>query len=174
MNITIQKLLPNHSTSYRELRLECLKNYPQYFSTNYADELTKEKLYFQSFIEQSDTDNFVIGAFDGQTLIGISGFKRHEAKKTEHAGIVVQVYVNPEYQGNTIGTDMIKATLDAAFKIEGIEQIEIGVISTNENAEKIYTKMGFEVFGLHKNYLKIDHHYYDHKMMMVFKNTYKV
>lgn len=172
MDILIRKLLPNESISYREIRLQCLKNYPDYFITNYQDEKTREKLFFQPFIEQSDKDNFVIGAFHDNNLIGISGFNRHERKKINHGGIIIQVYVKSDYQGMNIGSNMIKSTIEEAFKIDGVEQIEIGVISINENAEKIYKKIGFEEYGLQKNFLKIDGVYYDHKMMMIFKNHF--
>ncbi|MCD2259982.1 GNAT family N-acetyltransferase [Psychroserpens luteolus] len=172
MNIQIRKLLPSESASYREIRLQCLKHYPEYFTTNYQDEKTKEKLFFQPYIEQAHKSNFVIGAFHSNSLIGISGFKRHERKKVNHAGIIIQVYVNSKFQGKNIGTDLIKHTLDEAFKIDGIEQVEIGVIAINEKAEKLYKNIGFEMFGLHKNFLKIENLYYDHKMMMIFKTNY--
>lgn len=172
MEIQIRKLLPDESMYYKELRLQCLKEYPEYFTTNYHDEKLKEKLFFQPFIENSDKDNFVIGAFHHHDLIGISGFKRHEKHKTNHSGIIIQVYVNPEYQGKNIGSKIIKTTIDEAFKLDGIEQIEIGVISINENAEKMYKKIGFKEFGLLKNFMKVNNLYYDHRMMMLFKNQY--
>ncbi|WP_299275144.1 GNAT family protein [uncultured Psychroserpens sp.] len=172
MEIQIRKLSPNESNSYRHIRLECLKNYPEYFTTDYQDEILKERLFFQPFIEQSDANNFVIGAFSNNNLIGISGFKRNERRKASHGGIIIQVYVNPEYQGKSIGSNMIKATLNEAFTLDGIEQIEIGVIAINENAENIYKKIGFQEFGLQKNFLKINDKYYDHRMLMIFKNEY--
>ena len=97
------------------------------------------------------------------------GFKRHESKKTNHGGIIIQVYVTPEYQGRNIGSNITKSTLNEAFKINGIEQIEIGVVSSNEKAERLYTNMGFKEYGMQKNFLKIDNIYFDHKMMMIFK-----
>lgn len=172
MEIQIRKLLPNESISYREIRLQCLKRYPEYFTTNYQDEKTKEKLFFQSFIEQSNKSNFVIGAFNDNKLIGISGFKRHERIKTNHGGIIIQVYVQDNYQGRNIGSNIIKQTLNEAFKIDGIEQVEIGVIAINEKAEKIYKNIGFEEYGLHKKFLKIDNSYYDHKLMIIFKEQF--
>ena len=172
MEIQIRKLLPNESLSYRALRLQCLKKFPEYFTTDYLSEKGKEKLFFQQFIENSDKDNFVIGAFNNDNLIGISGFKRHERRKINHSGIIIQVYVNPKYQRKNIGSNIIRATIEEAFKISEIEQIEIGVISTNKHAEKIYKKIGFEEFGLQKNFLKINGSYYDHRMMMIFKNQY--
>ena len=172
MNIEIRKLLPNESNSYRAIRLECLKHFPINFASNYLDEKAKDKLFFQPYIEQSDSNNFVIGAFHKTNLIGISGFKRHELVKTNHRGLIIQVYVTPEYQGNGIGSRIITSTLNKAFKINGMEQVEIDVITINKNAEKVYEKIGFEAYGIQKNYLKIDNDYYDHKMMMIFKNQY--
>ena len=172
MEIEIRKLLPSESNSYRELRLECLKNYPKNFTSNYHDEKAKDKLFFQPHIESSDVNNFVIGAFHNNNLVGISGFHRHERIKINHSGIIIQVYVNPEYQGNSIGLNIVKSTLEEAFKINGIEQIEIDVITVNKNAAKIYEKIGFETYGIQKNFLKINDSYYDHKMMMIFKNRY--
>jgi len=172
MNIQIRKLRQSESMSYREIRLQCLKHFPEYFSSNYQDEKRKHKLFFEPFIEQSDANNFVIGAFLENTLIGISGFERYNRAKTNHRGIILQVYVTPDYQRQNIGSSMIQSTLNEAFKINGIEQIEIGVIASNENAEKIYKKIGFQTYGIHKNYLKIDNLHYDHKMMMIHKNQH--
>ena len=172
MDIQIRKLHPNESNLYRELRLECLKNYPMYFTSNYHDEKEKVKLFFQTYIEQSNTNNFVIGAFSNDTLVGISGFNRYERTKIDHKGRIIQVYVNHNYQGQNIGLNLIKSTIKEAFKINAIEQIEIDVISTNTNAEKLYKKIGFSVYGIQKNFIKIDDSYYDHKMMILFKNQY--
>lgn len=172
MKIEFRKLLPEESNSYREIRLQCLKNFPMHFTSNYHDEKQKEKLFFQPYIEKSDSNNFVIGAFYNNILIGISGFKRHEREKINHSGIIIQVYVVLEHQGKKIGQQIIKSTLNEAFKINGIEQVEIEVIASNEKAEKMYNKIGFEAYGLQKNFLKINDKYYDHIMMMIFKNQY--
>lgn len=172
MNIEFRKLRTNESNSYRDIRLQCLKNFPKNFTSNYLDEKAKDKLFFQHYIEQSDSNNFVIGAFHNTNLIGISGFERQERVKTNHRGLIIQVYVIPEFQGNGIGLNLIKSTLNEAFQINGIEQVEIDVITANKNAEKIYKKVGFEAYGIQKHFLKIDNEYYDHKMMMIFKNKY--
>ena len=173
MDIKIRKLQPDESNSYRELRLQCLKNYPMHFTSNYLDEQAKEKLFFQTNIEQSNPNNFVIGAFLKNTLVGISGFNSYDRTKIEHKGRIIQAYVNPDYQGQQVGFNLIKSTIDEAFKINDIEQIEIDVITSNTNAEKLYKKIGFTEYGIQKNFMKVNDAYYDHKMMMLFKNQYK-
>ncbi|EDP72285.1 acetyltransferase, GNAT family protein [Flavobacteriales bacterium ALC-1] len=143
-----------------------------HFTSNYLDEQAKEKLFFQNNIEQSDQNNFVIGAFRNTNLVGISGFNRYDSTKIEHKGRIIQVYVNPDYQRQQIGYRLIKYTIDEAFKINAIEQIEIDVITSNSNAEKLYKKIGFTEYGIQKNFMKVNNTYYDHKMMMLFKKQY--
>lgn len=169
MEIQFRKLQANESNSYREIRLECLKKFPENFGSNYKDEKAKGTSFFQPFIEQENVNNFVVGAFYKTNLVGISGFNRYDNEKTKHRGRIIQVYVNPEYQGHRIGSNIITTTLNEAFKISGIEQIEINVLTTNKNAEKLYTTLGFETYGVQKKYLKIGDAYFDHKMMMMFK-----
>lgn len=172
MDITIRKLKPEESNSYRDLRLQCLKNYPLNFTSNYDNEKGKHKLFFQSAIEEGDINNFVLGAFYNNSLIGISGFNRYERKKIAHKGRIIQVYVNRDYQAKQIGLRLIKSTIKEAFKLKGIEQIEIDVIASNHKAEKLYKKLGFTEYGTQKNFMKVNNTYFDHKMMMLFKNEY--
>ena len=174
MQIQFRKLQASDSKSYREIRLGCLKKFPENFGSNYEDEKAKEVLFFQPHIEQQNTNNFIIGAFYNNSLIGISGFNRYESDKTKHRGRIIQVYVKPEYQGQHIGSTIIKATIKEVFKISGIEQIEINVLTNNTNAEKLYFKLGFDAYGIQKNYLKINNRYLDQKMMLLFKNDYQL
>ena len=51
MALHLQKLQSTHTNAYRDIRLECLKNYPENFRSNYGDEVKKEKLFFHTFIE---------------------------------------------------------------------------------------------------------------------------
>ncbi len=172
MPTTLQKLNPTHSNAYRAVRLECLKLYPENFGSNYDYEVNKEKLFFQPFIETPNQDVFVMGGFDAKKLIAICGFQRYDAEKTKHRARIMQVYVTPDYQRQNIATQIIKATITEALKLQGLEQIELGVITTNSNAETIYKNLGFKEYGIQKGYLKINNTYYDHKMMVLHTKDY--
>lgn len=172
MEIQYRKLTPEESNVYREIRLECLKNFPLNFCSEYHSEKQKKKLFFQTHIENSNPDIFMIGAFNDRKLIGIAGFSRHSDTKTNHRGRIIQVYVRPGYQGKNIGFNILAATLKEAFELKGIEQIEIEVLTSNVKAENLYRKIGFQECGLHENFLKIDNDYFDHKMMVIFKDQY--
>ena len=76
MDIIIRKLQPHESTVYREVRLACLKNAPQFFGSTYAEEILNPKFSFETYIETDSPDHVMFGAFDGERLIGITGFNR--------------------------------------------------------------------------------------------------
>ena len=173
MSIQIRKLTPNESNLYRKIRLECLREYPENFSSDFEVEKSKKTLFFQPFIESSSTNNFIIGAFHENNLIGICGFNRYDKAKTNHRGRIIHVYVTPSYQGHNIGHGLVKATVDNVFKTTDTEQIEINVLTTNTKAKGIYERLGFESYGIQKRSLKINGDYHDQNMMVLFKNQYK-
>ena len=120
----IRKLQPHESAVYREVRLACLKNVPQYFGSTYEEEVLNPKFMFETFIETDSADHVMFGAFDQERLIGITGFNRMARQRAMNRGEIVQVYVDSNYRGQNIGEKLIRQALDYAFHLEGIEQIQ--------------------------------------------------
>src|SRR6188474_1036867 len=106
MSIIIRKLQPHESTVYRDLRLACLKNVPEYFGSTYEEEILNPKLMFETFIENDSPDHVMFGAFDVERLIGITGFNRMARQRAMHRGEIVQVYVDSNYRGQNIGENL--------------------------------------------------------------------
>ena len=90
----IRKLQPYESAIYRDVRLACLKNAPQYFGSTYEEEILNPKFMFETFIENDSPDHVMFGAFNGERLIGITGFNRMARQRAMHRGELVQVYVD--------------------------------------------------------------------------------
>jgi RimJ/RimL family protein N-acetyltransferase len=167
MNIHYRKLLPADSKQYRDVRLDALQKFPENFGSNYETESAKPKLAFEIAIEQQADNNFIIGAFDGEKLIGICGFAQETGPKIRHRGLIIQMYIRPQYQGKGLGFKLLQTTVDEAFKIPEVEQLALGVISHNVNAAKIYERAGFKEFGMQPNYLKIGDKYLHQRLMLL-------
>lgn len=60
----------------------------------------------------------------------------------------------PEHRGRAVGAALMRKLLQLAFALEGIDQVELRVVSTNAAALRLYAKLGFEQFGLQKNFFK--------------------
>ena len=169
MNIQYRKLTPADVKQYRDVRLEALKSYPQNFGSSYEEESALPKLGFEIYIEQGTAGNFIVGAFDDEKLIGICGFAQEVKKKVRHRGLIIQMYVKPAYQGKKVGLQLLKAAIDEAFKLPELEQIVLGVMTTNLSAAKIYQQAGFKEFGIHPRFSKVDGIYMDERLMVLFR-----
>lgn len=169
----IRRLQPHESGIYREMRLACLKNVPQFFGSTYEEEVLNPRFPFETFIEEASPDHAMFGAFDGEQLIGITGFNRMARQRAMHRGEIVQVYVDSGYRGRNIGEQLIRCALDYGFTLEGIEQIQLSVIASNTTAIRLYEKLGFRAFGVQPRYFKVGDTYLDQQFMQLFRSDYQ-
>ena len=140
MNIEYRRLLPSESHIYRNIRLECLKDFPEAFGTKYENAILQEKTGFQLSIENSHEQKFVIGAFDDKTIIGICAFERDNM-----LGNIYQMYVKPKYTGQKIGYELLQKTIEEIHKLDNDIKIYLEVKINNIRAKKLYEKIGFEI-----------------------------
>lgn len=148
MTITCRRLEAADSKAYREIRLESLKLHPESFGSGYEAQKKMPKLMFEQALEQPADERFVIGAFDGEALVGIAGFipfAKDSRAAFRNAGEVIQVYVRPAYRGRKIGLALMDAVVEEGFKIPAIDQIVLGVRQGNLQAIRVYEQAGFQM-----------------------------
>lgn len=172
MPMTFRKLLPQESLLYRALRLACLEKEPVHFGSTFEEESKIVKLKYESFIEWKPEDHFMFGAFDDRALVGIAGFDRLDRQRTRHRGNVEQVYVDGDHRGQNIALRLMKGLIDEAFKLEDVEQLQLGVAAGNQAAINLYLKLGFRAYGIQQNYFKVGDRYMDQQFMQLFKSDY--
>ena len=149
MTITYRKLGPADAVRYREIRLESLKAHPEAFGSSYEKQARMPKLMFEAALEEPVDERFVVGAFDGQDLVGIFGyvpFAMDESLDAGRAGSLIQMYVRPAYRGQKIGLGLTKAVVAEAFKDPELEQIVLGVKEANVRAIRVYEEAGFRAY----------------------------
>lgn len=169
MKIDYRELAPSESKKYREIRLECLQNEQKNFGSTYEESVIMPELFFEKAIKNEDEYNKIFGAFDGDTLAAICGYRRESSLKTKHKALLVQVYTRPEYRGKNISYELMKYMIEKLFEDETMQQITLGVVSDNHAAIKVYERLGFIEYGLHKNYFKDGDVYRHEKLMMLEK-----
>lgn len=151
---------------YQALRLNALQCNPEAFGSTYereADfpmEIVRERL-------KPAGDKFVLGAFDGKgSLVGIVSFVRESGQKSAHKGNVYGMYVAPEQRGQGLGKLLMNELISRASNCEGLEHINLTVISGNDLAKKLYQSLGFKAYGLENNALKYKGEYFDECLMV--------
>lgn len=152
---------------YQELRLDALKTNSEAFGSTYESEV---KFSLETVVERikPNRDKFVIGAFDHSgLLVGIVTFVRENGLKTAHKGNVYGMYIVPEMRGQGLAKSLMLELIRKASDCEGLEQINLTVISDNVFAQKLYKSLGFEVYGVEHNALKYNGQYFDEDFMVL-------
>ena len=160
--------------TYQVIRLQALKNDPESFGSTYEQEVNKPLEKFAERIKLTN-NQFTLGCFDSShTLIGIIHFAREDRLKTEHKGLIYGMYVKREFRRRGIGKTILLALIERAMRTfdEELEQIHLTVVSTNKSAKRLYTSLGFEVYGVEPNALKIEGCYFDEDLMILHLNKF--
>lgn len=161
----IRILAPEDAEVFRDMRLKGLLDSPESFGSTYEVEANRDIDFFRMRIHQA-SDSFVLGAFDqdGQ-LIGVVGFKQEHTIKLRHKGLIWGMYVMPGYRSQGVGRRLMEKAIELANQIDGLEQINLSVVTGNQGAKKLYESLGFLVYGIEKRALKHQGIYDDEELM---------
>jgi RimJ/RimL family protein N-acetyltransferase len=166
--MNIQVLNETHANQYHQLRLQALKVNPEAFGSTYEREIKFSLETVKERIVPSE-EKFVLGAFDGEdALVGIVTFIRENSLKTAHKGNIFGMYVTPECRGQGVGKRLILDLITRARNFEGLEQINLTVVSTNLSAKNLYESIGFRSYGVERNALKFNGQYDDEDLMVIY------
>jgi len=161
MDVEIRRMMPADAAQYREIRLEGLKCSPQAFGSTYETESVQP---LGSFSERLGT-SAVFGAFRGVELLGIAGFKVRNGVKEAHKGLLWGMYVRPDARNAGVGRRLVEEVID--FARQRVELLQLSVVSDNDPARLLYTRLGFIEYGVEKNSLKQHGRYYDEILMVL-------
>ena len=109
------------------------------------------------------SDAAVFGGFDRADLLGVAGFFVHRGAKEGHKGVLWGMYVRPEARGAGVARRLVEAVI--AYARARVELIQLSVVVGNEQARRLYARLGFVEYGIEKNSLKFCGRYYDEILM---------
>ena len=92
------------------LRLRALREEPTAFASSPEDERQLSIEAVASRLQET-ASQVMLGAFDGDTLVGLSGLLRERRTKMAHKAWVVSFYVAPEARRRGLGRLLLEHTL---------------------------------------------------------------
>ena len=83
----------------------------------------------------------IFSIFDGQEFMGLIQKIRLEERNL-HIG---RFLINPQKQGQGLGSQTLRKFVSLAFENEDIDTISLNVFEANQRAQNLYQKEGFEI-----------------------------
>jgi len=120
---------------------------PESFGESSSDFVAKADCQLSDMLDPHAQGDFVLGAFESQSLIGVIGFFTHSLQKMAHKGTIWGTYVDPAHRQQGIGRALLSAAIDRVKSLPDIRQIDLSVVVDNVAAKELYLSEHFEVRG---------------------------
>jgi ribosomal protein S18 acetylase RimI-like enzyme len=163
----IRPLGEKDADTYWNLRLDSLHNEPLAFGKAAEEHQATAVEVTAGRFRATSAENFTLGAFEGEELIGMATFIRETGVKERHKGRIYGVYVTGSQRGKGVGDALMAALLNRARENSGLEQILLAVSTGQEAAGRLYRKFGFKVYGTEPRALKVASEYIDEDHMVL-------
>lgn len=164
--VTIRRLDANDVAAYHALRQRGLAEHPQAFTSSAEEEAASVDKVAKRLASAANAPDVVLGAFDGDRLVGVVGMSVDPRAKARHRGHVFGMYVAPEVAGTGIGRGLLDALVAHARACNGLDALVLTVTAENEHARRFYERAGFAAFGREPGAVRVGGRAYD-KLHMI-------
>jgi L-phenylalanine/L-methionine N-acetyltransferase len=105
----------------------------------------------------------MVAVVDGR-VVGMLGLHLEQGARRRHAASFGMA-VHDDFQGQGIGSALMRAMVDLADNWLGLQRVELAVYTDNQAAIHLYQKFGFEIEGTARGYALRAGHYVDALLM---------
>lgn len=162
-DIAIRPLTAGDAAAFRALRIMGLTESPDAFTASIEEE---EALSDAEMAERAvpAPPGVFLGAFAGGDLVGMAGYIANARPKTRHKGIMVAVYVAPDWRADKVGRRLVEAVIAHARSI-GALLLHCTVRADNAPARRLYLSLGFKPYGLERDAIFADGRFFDDELL---------
>ena len=153
--MNIRTLSTSDGPAFRALRLAALLDTPEAFATSHVEERDLPLAAFEARLAEAP-GHAVFGAFDGHTLVGITGLARETLLQAAHKAQVWGMYVAAGARGHGVARELMQAALALARATPGIAKVTLSVDSANVAAIALYEQLGFVVFAREADAVRLE------------------
>jgi RimJ/RimL family protein N-acetyltransferase len=157
----IRPLTLTDTDAFYAMRQRCMAEAYDYFRSSLADIQADGLEDCQRRLASSHVR--IVGAFDGDALIGIGGITREARDKLEHKALLWGMYVAPEAAGQGLGCAIVEALIAEA---QGwVRSLHLTLVANNIRAKSLYESCGFTVYGREPQSVRQGDDYVDELLM---------
>jgi ribosomal protein S18 acetylase RimI-like enzyme len=149
------------------LRMQALETDPWSFVDSSEELRAISVEEFATRLRSGDAENFIVGAFEQQTAVGMVGCYQEVPLKRRHKAWIWGVFVTPAARGKGIARSLMQAAIDRAKNIDGLDMVMLTVAVDQPAPRKLYEALGFRSFGIEPKGIKIGNQAHDEEHMVL-------
>lgn len=159
----IRPLTANDAAVFRTLRIMALRESPDVFTASIEEEeaFSEDEMAARAVPE---APGVFLGAFAGGELVGMAGYIANSRPKTRHKGVMVAVYVAPQWRAEKLGHQLVEAVIGHARSV-GATLLHCTVRADNVPARRLYLSLGFVPYGLERDAIFADGRFFDDELL---------
>lgn len=158
----IRRLEESDGESFLELLLKLDKE-SEFMLYEPAERATTAQEMAEKIKSVNNSGGVIIGAVEGDMLLGFVSLSRGQANRIRHSGYVV-IGVLQEASGKGIGARLL-GSLDSWATKHEISKLELTVMIHNHRAYQLYLRNNYEVEGTKKRSVLVNGKFYDEYYM---------
>ncbi len=159
------KLRAGDADRYWRIRQRMLEETPWAFASDPESDNARDPSGFVARLAKPF--HAILATEDGAgELTATAGIVRRPRKKLWHRAEVWGVYVRPDCRRRGLGAVVVKAAVEEGLGWPGVDSIALSVSARSE-ADRLYTRLGFEAWGREPDCLRLDGISYDEVHMIL-------
>jgi RimJ/RimL family protein N-acetyltransferase len=136
-----------HVLPYRALMLQAYALAADAFTSTVDERAAQPVAWWEKRIASPDGQSQCFGAFDVGDLVGTVALEYSPRAKTQHAALVIGMYVKAEARRKGAGLLLMQAAIAAASARPNLRQLRLTVTEGNDAAIRLYQSVGFVAWG---------------------------
>lgn len=151
---TVRPLTPDDAASYVAIRRAMLLDTPRAFAADPETDRGTDESGVRASL--AGPGYAIIGAFEGDRLIGAAGVNRQSGRKMMHRAYIWGVWVEPAHRARGIGEQLVRGTIESATGWDGVRVICLSANAEQPAAIRLYERLGFQTWGVEPSMLIVD------------------
>ena len=152
-SLAIRHLGPEDAAPYAAFRRAALLDSPLSFMSSPEDDSACSADAVRERLRQGSPDSIIVGAF-APDLVGTLGLYRDGHIKAAHKVHLWGMHVLPTHRRQGIGARLLEAAIQHARSMPGVTIVRLSVSSTAPNAQRLYERAGFRIWGTEPDSLR--------------------
>lgn len=156
----IRALTVSDAAAYVDLRHEMLTDSPWAFGSSPGQDRMGTRDAVEKWV--AEAEGAIVGAFQPmapgsrEALVAAAGIMREASVKRRHIAGIWGVYARPAVRGRGLGRAVVAGAVEYARRWPEVVHLQLSVSDNSPEARRMYESLGFEVWGIEPDCLRID------------------